>query len=376
MSVNISQFGRTQLGKDINLYTVKNSKGMEAAATNLGACLVKLTAGNDKGEFKDVILGFDSGEEYLVNGSFFGATVGRCANRTAKAEFSIDGTKYKLAVNDNENNLHSDFYKGMHKVLWDAETGDDYVKFSYHSPDMENGFPGNLDMSVTYRLTNDNELVISYDGVSDKKTLINMTNHTYFNLSGHDSGSIENTKLTICASCYTPVVAGAIPTGEIATVKGTVMDFTSEKTIGQDINADFEQLRLVQGYDHNYVVDGYTGESKTFRAFSSMRATVSLLSRVKTVHCTRSARDSALRHSTSRTVQTIRHLHTRSLMPGRNTRQLLYINSADNGQTHWKTRKQQRQVHGHNHRCSDLFHGADSGHGRIVYRSKGDLQEP
>ena len=262
MGVTVTQFGRTQIGKDIKLYTIKNAKGSQAAATNIGACLVNLIMPNDKGEFKDIILGFETGEEYLVNGSFFGATVGRCANRTANAKFSIDGTEYKLAVNDNENNLHSDFYKGMHKVLWDAVTGDNFVKFSYSSPDMENGFPGNLEMSVTYTLTDDNELVIAYEGVSDKKTLINMTNHTYFNLSGHDHDTIEDTLLTINASNYTPVVAGAIPTGEIATVKGTVMDFTSEKLIGKDIGADFEQLRLVKGYDHNYVVDGYDGTSR------------------------------------------------------------------------------------------------------------------
>ncbi len=262
MSVTITQFGRTNLGKDIKLYTIKNSKGNEAAVTNLGASLVKLVVANNKGEYKDIILGYDVGEAYLINPSFIGATVGRCANRTAKAKFSIDGVEYKLAVNDNENNLHSDHYKGMHKVLWNVETGEDCVKFSYHSPDMENGFPGNLDMSVTYTLTDDNELKISYDGVSDKKTLINVTNHTYFNLSGHDSGSIENTKLMIKASNYTPVMADAIPTGEIASVKGTVMDFTSAKTIGQDIEADFEQLHHVKGYDHNFAVDDYDGNSR------------------------------------------------------------------------------------------------------------------
>lgn len=262
MSVEISQFGKTHFGKDIKLYTISNGKGMQAAVTNIGASLVNLIVPNDKGESKDIVLGFESGEEYLVNGSFFGATIGRVANRTANAKFSIDGKEYSLAVNDNENNLHSDFYKGMHKVLWDAETGDDHVKFSYHSPDMENGFPGNFDISVTYTLTQENEIVISYEGVSDKKTLINMTNHTYFNLSGHDSGSIENTFIQIFASNYTPVVKGAIPTGEIAPVKGTVMDFTEGKTIGQDIGDAFEQLTLIKGYDHNYVVDGYDGKSK------------------------------------------------------------------------------------------------------------------
>ncbi len=262
MSVVTTQFGRTTLGKDIKLYTITNKNGMKASVTNIGACLVNLVVANDKGEFKDIILGFEGGEEYLVNGCFFGATVGRCANRTKDAKFTIDKKEYKLAVNDNENNLHSDFYKGMHKVLWDAKTGDDYVRFSYDSPDMENGFPGNLKMSVTYTLTDDNEIKITYEGVSDKKTLINMTNHTYFNLSGHDHETIEDTLLTIKAGNYTPVVKGAIPTGEIAPVAGTVMDFTSEKTIGQDIRADFEQLKLVKGYDHNYVVDGYDGKQR------------------------------------------------------------------------------------------------------------------
>ncbi len=278
MGVTVEQFGRTQLGKDIKLYTITNSKGMQASVTNIGACLVRLIVPDDKGVKKDIILGFDSGEEYLVNGSFFGATVGRVANRTANAKFTIDGVEYKLAVNDNANNLHSEFYKGMHKVLWDAKTGDDNVVFTYHSPDMENGFPGNFDISVTYTLTEDNEIRIDYDGVSDKKTLINMTNHTYFNLAGHDSGRIENTKLTILASCYTPVVAGAIPTGEIAPVKGTVMDFTSEKTIGQDIGADFEQLKLVQGYDHNYVVDDHTGELKLIAIAKDGGRTMEVLS--------------------------------------------------------------------------------------------------
>ena len=262
MSVTVSQFGLTKLGEDIKLYTIKNSKGLEAAATNLGACLVKLVVPNDKGEYKDVVLGFSQGEGYLVNGSFFGAVIGRSANRIANAQIEIDGTKYQLDVNDNANNLHTEFNKGMHKVLWDAKTADDSVTFTYVSPDMENGFPGNLTMSVTYTLTEENELKITYDGVSDKKTVINMTNHSYFNLAGHKSGRIENTLLKLYASNYTPVVAGAIPTGEIATVKGTPFDFTEEKSIGRDIEATNEQLLLVKGYDHNFVVDDYDGSLK------------------------------------------------------------------------------------------------------------------
>ena len=261
MQVTVTQFGKTNLGKDIKLYTMKKENGMEASVTNLGACLVRLLVPNDRGEVRDVVLGFDSAEEYLYNPSFMGGTIGRSANRLAGAKFSIDGKEYPLSVNDNDNNLHSEFGKGFHKVIWDAKTGEDQVKFSYHSPDMENGFPGNLDISVTYTLTDD-AIEIEYDGVCDQKTLINMTNHSYFNLAGHDSGTIRNTKLTINASNYTPVVAGAIPTGEIAPVAGTVMDFTSEKTIGQDNDACFEQLILVQGYDHNYVIDDHTGEMK------------------------------------------------------------------------------------------------------------------
>ena len=262
MSVSVSQFGKTVIGKDIKLYSITNKNGAVAEVTNLGAILVNLLIPDAEGNKRDIVLGYDAGESYLINSSFFGATVGRVANRTKDAKFSIDGTEYKLAVNDNENNLHSDFNNGMHKVLWEAEIMESGVKFTYHSPDMENGFPGNLDMNVTYTLTDDDELKIDYSGVSDKKTIINMTNHTYFNLAGHDSGSILDTELQINASNYTPVVAGAIPTGEIATVKGTVMDFTEAKTIGQDIEADYEQLLLVQGYDHNYVLDNYDGSLK------------------------------------------------------------------------------------------------------------------
>ncbi len=279
MATSVTQFGKTQFGENIKLYTISNKNGMEAAVTNIGACLVKLIVPNDKGELKDIVLGFDSGEEYLINGSFFGATIGRSANRIAKGVFTIDGTKYQLAINDNSNNLHSDFYRGMHKVLWNAEYGDDFVRFSYLSPDMENGFPGNLDMKVTYTLTDDNEIRIHYDGVSDKKTIINMTNHSYFNLSGHDSGSIEDTVLTIKASAYTPISdEEAIPTGEIAPVEGTVMDFRQPKAIGRDIREDFEQLAFGWGYDHNFVIDDFTGDMKLVASASADGRTMEVYS--------------------------------------------------------------------------------------------------
>lgn len=262
MGVITEQFGKTELGKEIKLYTIENKNGVKAAVTNIGACLVNLLIPDSDGNFEDVVLGFGSGEGYLVNGSFFGATVGRSANRIAGAKFEIDGTVYNLDVNDNENNLHSQFDQGFHKQLWNAEIMDNAVKFTYSEPDGKNGFPGKLDMSVTYTLTDDNAIEIHYEGVSDKKTLINATNHSYFNLAGHKSGSILDTELKLMCSNYTPVVAGAIPTGEIASVKGTVMDFTSFKKIGDEIEADEEQLKLVLGYDHNYVVDDFDGKQK------------------------------------------------------------------------------------------------------------------
>lgn len=257
MSVSIRNFGMTGDGKEIILYTIKNKNGMEASVTNLGAILVTLLVPNKNGEVKDVVLGFDKGEDYLTNPCYFGATIGRNANRIAGAKFVIDGVTYQLKVNDNDNNLHSDADLGYHKQIWDAEPTDNAVKFSYFSPDGEMGFPGNLKISVTYTLTEDNALELYYDGVSDKKTLINLTNHTYFNLSGHDAKSILDTAVVIHASHYTTIVPGAIPTGEIAAVAGTPMDFTVAKTIGKEIDAEWEQLRMVNGYDHNFVLDNY-----------------------------------------------------------------------------------------------------------------------
>lgn len=268
MSVAISNFGKTKDGKTINLYTIENN-GMKAAVTNIGAILVALYLPNKKGGYDDIVLGFDKGEDYYDNGSFFGATVGRSANRIADAKFEIDGKTYNLKVNDNENNLHSDFDMGYHKQYWDAEVSESSVKFSYKSPDMEMGFPGNLDISVTYTLTENHELVLHYEGVSDKKTLINLTNHSYFNLYGHDHGDIKDTLLKINADRYTPVVKGAIPTGELAPVKGTPMDFTEYKEIGKEIDTDWEQLNLVQGYDHNYVLNDYT---KAMREIAVVKA--------------------------------------------------------------------------------------------------------
>jgi len=262
MGVTVKTFGKTKSKEDILLYTIKNANGMSASVTNFGAILVNLLVPDSNGELKDIVLGFDKGTDYFKNGSFFGATVGRNANRIGGAAALIDGVEYKFPVNDGPNNLHTDFSVGMHMKLWDAEIIGNSVAFSVISPDMEAGFPGTVKAKVTYTLTDDNAIEISYEAVSDKKTIINMTNHTYFNLDGHDSGSIENTELQLNCSKYTPVVKGAIPTGELADVEGTVFDFRTAKPIGQDINAREKQLKLVKGYDHNFVVDGYDGTQK------------------------------------------------------------------------------------------------------------------
>lgn len=260
MSVTKKLFGKTPQGEEVFLYSIKNANGVTAEVTSYGAILVNLLVPDKKGQVEDIVLGYDRLEDYFANGCFFGATIGPNANRIADAKFTIDGVAYQLAVNDNQNNLHSDANLGYHKCLFDAEVLENGVAFSKTDADGNMGFPGNKTIRVTYTLSDDNELQISYFATSDKKTVINMTNHSYFNLAGHKAEPIYNHKLWIKASHYTPVVAGAIPTGEIAPVKETVFDFTTEKKIGQDIHADCEQLKLVQGYDHNFVIDDYNGE--------------------------------------------------------------------------------------------------------------------
>lgn len=260
MSITKRNFGTDQQGREVTLYTLENANGMKAEVTDLGAILVNLYVPDKDGRLEDVVLGFDSAAGYLKNGSFFGATVGPSANRIGGASFTIDGTTYQLDVNDGPNNLHSHMEKGYHKQLWEAQTGENSVTFTITDTDGNMGFPGNKVLQVAYTLDEENGLTLHYHGTSDKKTILNPTNHTYFNLNGHKSGNIEGHELQLLASHYTPVVEGAIPTGEIAAVAGTVMDFTQPKAVGRDIRADFRQLLLTQGYDHNWVVDGWDGE--------------------------------------------------------------------------------------------------------------------
>ena len=199
------------------------------------------------------------GEDYFSNPQLFGVTIGPNANRVGGAAFTLNGKEYHLAVNDGPNNLHSDMDGGYHKGLWAAEEDGDSLKLTIEGKDGELGFPGNKRVTMTYTLTDNNELRLKYHATSDMETLLNLTNHTYFNLAGHDSGSMEGQFLRLNAANFTPVLPGAIPTGEIAPVAGTPLDFTEKKQIGKEIGADYEQLKLVQGYDHNFVIDGADG---------------------------------------------------------------------------------------------------------------------
>ena len=254
-------FGQLSDGTMASAYEIENSKGMRAVLTDFGAANVSLFVKDKNGKLRDVVLGYDEASSYEKQGCYFGATVGRYANRIANARITIDGVEYVLEANDNENNLHSGT-NGTSKKLWQVkEHKGDSITFQYLSKDLEQGFPGNATIEVTYSITENNDFIIDYHAVSDKKTTFNMTNHNYYNLKGFDGGSVYDTELKIYASGYTPVKDGkAIPTGEIAPVAGTPFDFTVAKTIGQDIEADNEQLKFVGGYDHNFALDKTTDQ--------------------------------------------------------------------------------------------------------------------
>ncbi len=269
MPVIAESFGTYPDGREITLYTISNSKGMQVSVTNIGAALVKIICSDRDGQRADVVLGFDRGEDYLKNPSFFGAVIGPNANRTGGASFELDGKVWQLDVNDGPNNLHSHKERGWHKRLWETTISDSSVTFSLEDTDGNLGFPGNRKASVTYSLDEDNALKLHYHGISDRRTILNLTNHCYFNLDGHDSGSIEGHELQLTASRYTPADPGSIPTGEIAAVEGTPMDFRCLKKVGEGIGADFQQLKFAGGYDHNWVIDGWDG---TLRHFATLKA--------------------------------------------------------------------------------------------------------
>lgn len=263
MKITQEPFGKTKGGEEATLYTITNNNGMKVSFTDFGANIVSIIVPDRQGNFADVALGFKNIEGYEDNRPGFGSFIGRCANRVGGAKFELNGKVYELQKNDGENNLHGG-EPAYNKVMYDTEifAEDDMIsiEFSRLSPDNEQGFPGNLDITVTYSLTESNELVIEYHAVSDQDTVVNLTNHSYFNLSGHNSGDILNHKVWINADKFTPTSDDLIPTGELRDVEGTPMDFRSLKPIGQDIDSDYEPLRQAEGYDHNYVLNINSGE--------------------------------------------------------------------------------------------------------------------
>lgn len=270
MAVTKLFFGRTAAGAEAFLYELTNSSGMTALLSDYGAILVQLLFTNRDGTVRDLVLGYDTLREYEAGG-FFGATVGRHANRISGAAFTLDDISYSLADNDHGCNLHSDFRAGFHKQLWEAQPLTDGVRFSRLSPDGECGFPGNLSVSVTYLLRDDNSLHILYEGVSDRKTLINLTNHSFFNLAGHDAGSILQEKLTLCCESFVEIREGKLPTGRILPVEQTPLDFRQGRIIGEKIDADWDQLRFASGYDH-CLATGAQGELKHIAKVEDFRS--------------------------------------------------------------------------------------------------------
>ncbi|MBQ0000833.1 MAG: galactose mutarotase, partial [Clostridiales bacterium] len=260
MSILEKKFGTLPTGEDVTVFRLLNESGAYADVIDYGAIVVKVVVPDKYNNMVDVVLGYDNVKQYTVNKCFFGAIIGRNGNRIANGKFEIKGRSFQLPTNENENNLHSGPV-GFEKHMWNVTAKDEdknCITFSRLSPDGEMGFPGNFNVSVTYEFTADNELKIIYDAVCDQDTVANMTNHSYFNLNGEGNGSVLGQYLKLNCTYYTPVIdAKYIPTGEIAPVAGTVMDFSVEKKIGRDINADFEQLAFTGGYDHNYVADNY-----------------------------------------------------------------------------------------------------------------------
>ena len=262
MTLEKKTFGQTPDGNDVTLYTLTNKNGLRAKIMDYGAILVELSVPDRDSKLADITLGFDELDPYIKINPMFGSTVGRYANRIANAKFTLDGVEYKLTANAGKNHIHGGRTKRFDKVMWKGQefqnAEDVGVRFTYQSSDGEEGFPGNLNCTVTYTLTNNNELKISYKATTDKPTIVNLTNHSYWNLSGAGNGDVLGHQILINADRYTPAGEGLIPTGEIRSVEGTPLDFTRPKTIG----ARIEELTETRGYDHNYVLNNWDGSLK------------------------------------------------------------------------------------------------------------------
>lgn len=263
MSITFSSFSSNH--GEIKCFTIQNKFGDSITITNVGATITHFKIQKSKNELIDIVLGFDRADNYFQNtDTYFGATVGRSANRLNNASFSLNNQFFQLNRNDGENNLHSG-PNGYQIRLWKNlpyDTDQNTITLNLYSPDGDQGYPGNLNISVTFELTDNRELIITYKGKSDKDTVFNLTNHSYFNLNGHDSGTIENHELQLFAENFTPIIdSHSIPSGEIRPVKNTPFDFNFPKTIGQDIKITNSQLLYANGYDHNFVISNPSFET-------------------------------------------------------------------------------------------------------------------
>jgi len=259
MEVTEEPFGQMQDGRTVTIYELKNTRGLRAKVIDYGAILVSLEVPDRDGKMADIVLGFDDLESYLGRNPLFGAVVGRYANRIAGAAFTLDGVEYKLTANSGKNHIHGGSAKRFDKVIWEGHpfknSDEAGVRLTYLSADGDEGFPGNLDCTVTYFLTKGNELKIRYEATTDKPTIVNLTNHSYFNLAGAGAGDVLDHQIMINADYYTPSDQALIPTGEIHNVKGTPLDFTEPRAIG----ARIAELTQTRGYDHNYVLKNAAG---------------------------------------------------------------------------------------------------------------------
>jgi aldose 1-epimerase len=259
-SVNHQPYGKMPDGTPVEIYTLSNAKGMRAEIITYGGAVVRLTAPDRTGKYADIVLGMDSLEGYIGQSSHFGALIGRYGNRIGHAAFTLEGKGYHLPKNDGENTLHGG-PDGFDRRVWKAREAGGGLELTYVSADGEEGFPGTLTAKATYTLTDQNELKIDYTATTDKPTVVNLTNHSYFNLAGAGAGTVLQHEVTILAGQFTPVDAGLIPTGELRPVKGTPFDFTKSTAIGKHIQDKDEQIQLGHGYDHNFVLNSGGGSA-------------------------------------------------------------------------------------------------------------------
>ena len=255
-------------GSEYTLYTITNAKGTQVKVTDLGGTIVSILFQDKNEQMKDIVLGYDTPEEYMKNGGFLGAWVGRSGNRIGLAKFDLNGQTYQLPVNDNDNNLHSgpDIFSRRRADV--QINGEDSITFTIEDKDLQQGYPGNFTGTCTYTLTDDDALRIAYTGECDTDTVCNMTNHSYFNLGGCMAGSVLDHEAQLSASFYTPVHPGSIPTGETKKVEKTPFDFLEPKPIGRDINREDKQLKIGEGYDHNFMIDRADGSLERFAVAS------------------------------------------------------------------------------------------------------------